>query len=237
MRGTARVEEKRIKVALARDLLQKNKTFASDLRSRFARQGLTVINLLGSPGAGKTTLLEASLPLLCRHYRVGVIEGDLYTSRDAERLARSGAAVIQINTEGACHLDAQLVGGVLEELPELDLLLIENVGNLVCPVGFDLGEDARAVVLSISEGDDKPEKYPQTFRTADAVILSKLDLLPYVSYDLPAVTATLAQLNPAASVIQLSATKESGLTPWLLWVESVVAKKRGGAEGCRQVCK
>jgi len=157
------------------------------------------------------------------------LRGDLYTTRDAERLAQSGAAVIQINTEGACHLDAQLVGGVLGELPELDLLLIENVGNLVCPVGFDLGEDARAVVLSISEGDDKPEKYPLTFQTANAVILSKLDLLPYVSYDLPAVLATLSHLNPAATVIQLSATKENGLTPWLEWVESVVAKKREGS--------
>ncbi|MBT9137138.1 MAG: Hydrogenase isoenzymes nickel incorporation protein HypB [Firmicutes bacterium] len=222
------MEEKKIKVALARDLLQKNKTLAVDLRTRFARQGLTVINLMGSPGAGKTTLLEASLPLLCRHYRVGVIEGDLYTTRDAERLAKSGVAVIQINTEGACHLDAHLVGGVLEELPELDLLLIENVGNLVCPVGFDLGEDARAVVLSISEGDDKPEKYPQTFRTAHAVILSKLDLLPYVSYDLTAVLVTLAHLNPAATVMQLSAIEESSLTPWLEWVESVVAKKKRG---------
>lgn len=229
--------EKKIKVALARDLLQKNKILANDLRARFARQGLAVINLLGSPGAGKTTLLEASLPLLCRHYRVGVIEGDLYTTRDAERLARSGAAVIQINTEGACHLDAQLVGGVLEELPELDLLLIENVGNLVCPVGFDLGEDARAVVLSISEGDDKPEKYPLTFQTAHAVILSKLDLLPYVSYDLPAVLATLAHLNSAATVMQLSATRESGLVPWLEWVEGVVAEKKGGAEKCRRVHK
>lgn len=226
--------EKKIKVALARDLLQKNKILAGDLRDRFARQGLAVINLLGSPGAGKTTLLEVSLPLLCRHYRVGVIEGDLYTTRDAERLARSGAAVIQINTEGACHLDAQLVGGVLEELPELDLLLIENVGNLVCPVGFDLGEDARAVVLSISEGDDKPEKYPLTFQTAHAVILSKLDLLPYVSYDLPAVLATLAHLNSAATVMQLSATRESGLVPWLEWVEGVVAEKKGGAEKCRR---
>ncbi|MHB1255967.1 MAG: hydrogenase nickel incorporation protein HypB [Dethiobacteraceae bacterium] len=225
------MEEKKIKikVALARDLLQRNKILAGDLRTRFAEQRLAVINLLGSPGAGKTTLLEASLPLLCGQYRVGVIEGDLYTTRDAERLARSGAAVIQINTEGACHLDAQLVGGVLEELPELDLLLIENVGNLVCPVGFDLGEDARAVVLSISEGDDKPEKYPQAFQTAQAVVLSKLDLLPYVSYDLPAVLATLAHLNPAATVMQLSATGKSGLAPWLEWVESVVAKKKRGS--------
>jgi hydrogenase nickel incorporation protein HypB len=223
-----------VKVALARELLQKNKLAAADLRAGFAQSRTTVINLLGSPGAGKTSLLESSLPELCRDYRVGVIEGDLFTARDAERLAGSGAAVVQINTEGGCHLDAQLVGGVLEELPELDLLFIENVGNLVCPVGFDLGEDARAVVLSIAEGDDKPEKYPQTFRTANAVILNKLDLLPYVSYDLTTVLATLKRLNPEAAVVQLSAVKRDNLAPWLNWVKSMVHLKRGGAERCHR---
>lgn len=218
-----------VKVALARELLQKNKLAAADLREGFARAGLAVINLLGSPGAGKTTLLEASLPLFCRDFRVGVIEGDLFTSRDAERLAGSGAAVVQINTEGGCHLDAQLVGGVLGDLPDMDLLFIENVGNLVCPAGFDLGEDARAVVLSITEGDDKPEKYPQTFRTADAVILNKTDLLPYVSYNLPDVLATLGRLNPAAAVLQVSAVKNQSLAPWLDWVGAVVSRKKGRA--------
>lgn len=220
--------ETKVKVALARDLLQKNKLAAADLRARFTQKKTTVINLLGSPGGGKTALLEASLPLFCRDYRVGVIEGDLFTARDAERLAGSGAAVVQINTEGGCHLDAQLVGGVLEELPELDLLFIENVGNLVCPVGFDLGEEARAVVLSVTEGDDKPEKYPQAFRSADAVILNKLDLLPYVSYDLAAVLATLKRLNPGAAVLQVSAVKNDNLAPWLDWVRNIVASKKGG---------
>jgi len=121
-----------------------------------------------------------------------------------------------------------MVGGVLEELPDLDLLLIENVGNLVCPVGFDLGEDARAVVLSVTEGDDKPEKYPQTFRTADAVVLNKLDLLPYVSYDLPAVLQALQWLNPEAALLQVSAVSKDTLAPWLDWVRSVVAAKRKG---------
>jgi hydrogenase nickel incorporation protein HypB len=222
--------EAKVKVALARDLLNKNKLAAADLRKGFAGAGLTVINILGSPGAGKTTLLEASLPQLCRDFRVGVIEGDLFTSRDAERLAGSGAAVVQINTEGGCHLDARLVGGVLDELPDLDLLFIENVGNLVCPAGFDLGEDARAVVLSITEGDDKPEKYPQTFRTADAVILNKTDLLPYVSYNLPDVLTTLGRLNPAAAVLQVSAVKNESLAPWLRWVRAVVSGKKEGSE-------
>lgn len=224
--------EMTIKVVLARELLQKNKLAAADLRAGFAQSKTTVINLLGSPGAGKTSLLESSLPLLCRDYRVGVIEGDLFTARDAERLAGSGAAVVQINTEGGCHLDAQLVGGVLRELPELDLLFIENIGNLVCPAGFDLGEDVRAVVLSITEGDDKPEKYPQTFRSADAVILNKFDLLPYVSFNLAAVLATLKRLNPEAAVLQVSAVKRDNLASWLDWVKTVMALKEGGCERC-----
>lgn len=227
-----------VKVKLARDLRAKNKMAAAELRSLFAGSGVFVLNILGSPGAGKTTLLEASLPRLAAHYRIAVIEGDLYTARDAERLAQNGVDVVQINTEGGCHLDAPMIGGAVRELPleQLDLLIIENVGNLVCPAGFDLGEDARAVVLSVTEGDDKPDKYPQIFAEADVIVLNKLDLLPYVRFDLRSVQNVLGSLNPAALVLPLSAVNGSGLDRWLDWVKQLAEKKkRGDHHGCEAV--
>ena len=224
-----------VKVKLARDLRAKNKMEAAQLRSLFKRHGVCVLNILGSPGAGKTTLLEESLPQLSTDMRIAVIEGDLYTARDAERLAQSNIEVIQINTEGGCHLDAPMIGGVVRDLPlsQLDLLIIENVGNLVCPAGFDLGEDARAVVLSVTEGDDKPEKYPQVFTEADIIILSKTDLLPYVPFNVRSAKDMLYSLNQQAPVLELSALKGDGFASWLDRVRQLVAeKKRGETYGC-----
>ncbi|MBT9137058.1 MAG: Hydrogenase isoenzymes nickel incorporation protein HypB [Firmicutes bacterium] len=222
-----------VKVRLARDLRAKNKLAAAELRTLFALHNVFVVNLQSSPGAGKTTLLEASLPLFCSTFRVGVIEGDLYTARDAERLLPHVSTVVQINTEGGCHLDASLIGGALNDLSlaELDLLIIENVGNLVCPAGFDLGEDVRVVLLSVTEGDDKPEKYPQMFREADMILLNKVDLLPYVRFDLSAVREELRQLNPLAPIMDVVAT-QGQLGGWVEWVKRMMTgKQRGESHG------
>jgi hydrogenase nickel incorporation protein HypB len=218
------------KIVLARQLTQKNSLLAAELRDSFAKKKITVINILGSPGAGKTSLLEASLPVLSKKYRIMVIEGDLYTSRDAERIAEYGTVVAQINTEGGCHLDAQMIGDVLSGMSgqEPDLLFIENIGNLVCPAAFDLGEDARVVVLSVSEGDDKPEKYPQIFRQAHYIILNKIDLLPYLDFNIDAVQIFLQKINSNAPVTQVAAAKGTGLDAWFGWLDEQVRLKKSG---------
>lgn len=223
-----------MKVFVVKDLLAANEEVARENRRLLDRFGLTVVNLIGGPGAGKTTLLEKTISLLGGHLRFGVIEGDIYTTRDAERLEKLGVEVVQINTAGACHLDAAMVGRVLRELPlaELDVLVVENVGNLVCPAEFDLGEDLKVAVLSVTEGSDKPAKYPLVFHQAKACVLTKLDLLPYTDFDLEGVKEEIARINPAIEVFPLSARTGEGMGAWCQWLSRQARMSRQSASGC-----
>ncbi|MDP2370684.1 hydrogenase nickel incorporation protein HypB [Rhodoferax sp.] len=203
-------------VRIEQDILSKNNAFAQANRQRLARQGIFALNLVSSPGSGKTTLLCKTIQMLGEQ-AVAVIEGDQQTSQDAERIRATGAPAIQINTGKGCHLDAHMVGQALTKLPLADgtLLMIENVGNLVCPAAFDLGETHKVVVLSVTEGEDKPIKYPDMFRAASVMLLNKIDLLPYLSYDVDAAIGFARRVNPRIRVIQVSATTGAGMDEWL----------------------
>jgi hydrogenase nickel incorporation protein HypB len=198
-------------IEINQDINALNNRIASDNRERFKTHGVYVINMMGSPGSGKTTLLENILPALDRHLNIAVIEGDLATRNDADRIKDLGIAAVQINTGGGCHLDA----GMIEEqtgkldLDMLDLIIIENVGNLVCPASFDLGEDMRMVVLSIAEGEDKPLKYPIAFLHADTAVITKLDLLPYVDADADMMKRYISDINPKAAIFETA--KNNGI--------------------------
>jgi hydrogenase nickel incorporation protein HypB len=220
-----------LKVILARDLLAANTDQAKQNRTIFERRQVAVVNLLSSPGAGKTTLLEKTLALLRGRVAAGVIEGDISTTRDAERIAGQDVPVVQINTGGICHLDARMVSRALPELPVagLDLLFIENVGNLVCPASFDLGEHRKAALLSVTEGSDKPAKYPAVFREAQAVVISKIDLLPYADFDLAACQNELREINPGLDIFATSAKTGEGLQEWAAWLEKLVTERKNFA--------
>lgn len=202
---------------------ENDKTAASN-RARFAANGVTTVNLMSSPGAGKTTLLRETLSRLAGEVRTGIIEGDIETSLDADRLAGFGAQISLINTGngfgGECHLDAPMIGSALPrlDLTTLDLLLIENVGNLVCPAEFDVGENARAMVYAITEGEEKPLKYPVMFRSCSLVVVNKTDLLPYLDFDLDTFLANLRQVNPDATALQVSARTGAGVDAWCDWL-------------------
>lgn len=217
-----------MKVFLARDMRETNSLAAQANRHLFERLGLPVVNLIGSPGAGKTTLLARTLERWGPEMTVGIIEGDIATARDAEILAPLARGVVQINTEGACHLEASWISTVLEQLPVagLDLLCIENVGNLVCPAEFDLGEDLKVAVLSTAEGGDKPSKYPLVFHEAGVVVITKMDLAPYVDFDLEAVTRQLQAINPHVQIFPLAATSGTGMEEWCRWLREWSGKKR-----------
>jgi hydrogenase nickel incorporation protein HypB len=219
-------------IDLERKVTEKNDLLAAELRRRFREARVYTLNLLSGPGAGKTSLLERSLPELSLSYQCLVVEGDLMTQNDAERIARLGVPSVQIQTRGTCHLDSRMVGTALEgvDLEALDLLLIENVGNLVCPTGFDLGEDLKVVVASVTEGADKPAKYPYIFERAGEVILNKIDLLPYVPFDQEAFTHALRSLNPAAPLFPVSCTTGEGLAAWCGWVRERVDRLRAGQQ-------
>ena len=216
-----------MKVRLGAPLLGANELIALRNRQRFAEQSMLVLNLLSSPGAGKTTILERSIELLGDTMRIGVIEGDLYTDADAKRIEQKGVRVIQINTEGGCHLDADMVNRAWVEMDAgpLDLLIIENVGNLVCPAEFDLGEDYKVVVLSTAEGNDKVLKYPLVFREAKAIILNKIDLLPYTDFSLDRFYSDLARINPDAPIFKVSGRSGDGMKDWEAWLSEEVKRK------------
>ena len=203
-------------VQIEQDILSKNNAFAQANRQRLARQGIFALNLVSSPGSGKTTLLCKTIQMLGGQ-AVAVIEGDQQTSQDAERIRATGASAIQINTGKGCHLDAYMVGQAMAKLALTDhtLLMIENVGNLVCPAAFDLGEAHKVVVLSVTEGEDKPIKYPDMFRAASVMLLNKIDLLPYLTYDVDAAIGYARRVNPRIRVIQVSATTGAGMDEWL----------------------
>jgi|SRR5579871_2108801 len=209
-------------VPLQRKVLNENDRIAAELRLRFAERGVLCLNLISSPGSGKTTLLERTLEHLPAETRVAVLTGDIQTENDAARLRRFGFPVRQITTGGTCHLDARMIDRALAEWAPgtFDLLLIENVGNLVCPASYDLGEAAKIVVLSVTEGEDKPLKYPAIFFKSDLMVLSKLDLLPYVPFNLAAAEDNARRIHPSIETIKLSCLTGVGVGEWLKWIEA-----------------
>lgn len=210
-------------------VMARNDDFASTVRARLASAGIPSLNLLSSPGAGKTALLEATLQRLGDALRIAILTGDVQTQNDADRLARHTDRLVQaVVTGGACHLDAsQILDGLdAVNLNDTDLLIVENVGNLVCPSHWDLGEDAKVVVMSTTEGEDKPLKYPSAFQRASVVVLNKIDLLPYVPYDAELAIRNALSINPALSVFRTSARTGEGLDAWCEWLSAMVAERR-----------
>lgn len=210
-----------MKIKLEADVLKDNNLAAAYNRKRFKNHKTLVINIMSSPGAGKTTLLEETINALRDDFTVAVIEGDLATDRDAERLRSLGVKTIQINTVGGCHLDARMIAKTLLEfeLEDIDILFVENIGNLVCPSGYDLGQDYKVVVLSVPEGNDKIPKYPVMFRRTDLTIINKVDLLPYVSFSVEEAEKDLETINPEALLMVLSAKTGEGLEGWINWIK------------------
>jgi len=219
-----------VEIEVERRVLEANDRLAADNRRLLEKKGVFVVNIMSSPGAGKTTLLERTAAGLKGEFNLAVIEGDIQTTTDADRIAAQGVAAVQINTAGACHLDAQMVGQALDalELDGVDLLIIENVGNLVCPAEFDLGERAKVMLLSTPEGEDKPAKYPLMFRLCEVLIINKTDLLPYLPFSLEAVRREVARINPQMEIFEVSALKNQGLEAWLDWLRAGVAGVRAG---------
>ena len=222
-------------VRIEQDILGKNNAYATANRRHFAEHGLFAVNLVSSPGSGKTTLLVKTIERLkemAPNLPVAVVEGDQQTSNDADRIRATGAPAIQVNTGKGCHLDAHMVGHALERLnlPDDSLLMIENVGNLVCPAAFDLGEAHKVVILSVTEGEDKPLKYPDMFHAADLMILNKVDLLPYLNFDVAKCVDFARRVNPKLEVMQVSATSGLGLDAWLHWLLAGLAQAKGARE-------
>ena len=215
-------------ISIEEDLLAKNNRLANRNRALFQQQGLLVLNLVSSPGSGKTTILETTLTDLKDEIGFAVLEGDQQTSNDADRIAATGVPAHQINTGAGCHLDAHMVGHGVEhfDLTSTDVLMIENVGNLVCPAAFDLGEDAKVAVLSITEGEDKPLKYPQMFRASKLMLINKLDLLPHLRFDLEKCREYARRVNPQIEIIELSCYSREGLDIWYAWLRAHSAAKR-----------
>lgn len=217
--------------ALGINLLHANQDGADHNRAHFDHWGITCLNLMSSPGAGKTALLEKTLAALTPHLTIAVIEGDMTTELDADRLRQYGVPVIAINTGRSCHLDSKMVAGGLHRLEQehdphqFDLVLVENVGNLVCPAEFEVGEHAKVALLSITEGEDKPLKYPIMFQEADCLLITKTDLAPYLDVDLHQIAANVRQMNPHVTIIPVSAKTGEGLDAWYEWVRATVAAK------------
>ncbi len=216
-----------MQIPVVRNILEANDRIAGQLKKLFAEKGILVLNLMSSPGAGKTSLLERTLTDLAPEMRMAVIEGDLQTDNDARRVAATGAQAVQVNTEGGCHLDGSMVMEALNsiDLDGLDILFVENVGNLVCPAEFSVGEDFNVALLSVAEGDDKPEKYPLLFHISAVMVLNKTDLLPYVDFDLEKATAHAKKLNEDIAVFPVSCRSGEGLNAWYDWLRAARAGK------------
>lgn len=218
-----------MQIPVVRNILEANEKLAAKIRSDLAERKILALNLISSPGAGKTTLLEDTLRALTPEFKMAVIEGDLQTDNDARRVAATGAQAVQINTEGGCHLNSNLVMEAINniDLEGVDILFIENVGNLVCPVEFDCGEDAKVGILSVAEGDDKPEKYPLLFHLAKAMLLNKIDLLPYVDFDVERATKGACKLNADLAIFEVSARTGQGMEAWYDWLRKMRKIKLG----------
>ena len=219
-------------VRIEQDILGKNNRYAEGNRKHFAEHGIFTVNLVSSPGSGKTTLLVKTIEMLKGQAQVAVVEGDQQTSHDADRIRATGAPAIQVNTGKGCHLDAHMVGHALEHLalPDDSLLMIENVGNLVCPAAFDLGEAHKVVILSVTEGEDKPLKYPDMFHAADLMILNKVDLLPYLDFDVAQCVDYAHRVNSKLKVLQVSATSGQGMEDWLAWLLAGLGEARAARQ-------
>jgi hydrogenase nickel incorporation protein HypB len=217
-----------MKVKVLKNILEANLQTAQKNQRLLESHGILAVNIMASPGAGKTSLILKTIEGLGKEVKVGVIEGDIASTVDADRISQAGVAVVQINTGGGCHLDANMVANALEnmDLGEMDLLFIENVGNLVCPAGFKLGEQKRVVLASIPEGDDKPHKYPIMFSEAEAIVINKTDLLPYLEFDLGAFKGTVGGLNHSAAIFELSAKTGHGFDAWLTWLRDGIKQVR-----------
>ena len=215
-------------ITIERKVLEKNDAIAETNRAEFSKHNVLVINLVSSPGSGKTSLVEAMLTQLRGKLWIAVIEGDVQTDLDAQRVAKFGVPVVQIVTRGGCHLEANLIRDALAsiDLLALDLLIIENVGNLVCPSNYDLGEAFKVVLISTTEGDDKPLKYPAMFRNASVLIINKVDLLPYVNCSMETLRSNALQINPALKVFETSCTKNTGVDEWCAWLVEEVGKRK-----------
>ncbi len=218
---------KKKEILVLEELLGSNKKIATEIRKKLEERGILTINLLSSPGSGKTTLLEKMSEKLKSSYKMAVIEGDIETERDAERIRAKGIPAWQIITGGACHLEAKMVGKLFPEIPaDLDFLFIENVGNLVCPASYDLGETIRCVLLSVPEGDDKPKKYPKAFTTSDCLIISKSDLLPVLPFDLEHARKEALETNPKLKIFTTSALKDSGIDELIAYFVAALKELR-----------
>ena len=216
-----------MRIAVVKNILDANSRIARENRKLFDTKGITVINLMSSPGAGKTTLLEQLGKHFQKKLKIGVIEGDIQTTLDAERVAAAGLKAVQIETDGACHLDANMIQNALNDidLEELDLLVIENVGNLVCPAEFNVGEDHKVMMLSVTEGDDKPYKYPLMFKESRVLLISKIDLLPHLRCDIAKIKEAARSINPGLIIFEISAYTGQGLDAWYSWIQEQTAGK------------
>ncbi len=217
-----------MKVPVVKNILDANDRIAGENRSLFDSHGLYVINLMSSPGAGKTTLVEKTIQALWARYRIGVIEGDIQDTYDADRIAALDIPVVQINTGGGCHIDGNMVREALPglNLAELDLLIVENVGNLVCPAEFRIGEDVKVMLLSTPEGADKPAKYPLMFHESAALIINKTDLIPYVDFDMTTAKKASLAINPKLAIFEVSCKTGEGLEKWCAWLDARIRSAR-----------
>jgi hydrogenase nickel incorporation protein HypB len=217
-----------MKISVVKNILEANQRIAEENRRSFSQNKLLVINLMSSPGAGKTSLLEKTIQALKGEFRVGVVEGDIQSTYDAERIGQTGAPVVQINTGGACHLDSNMVQEALKnlDLGRLELLFIENVGNLVCPAEFNLGEDFKAMILSVAEGDDKPLKYPLMFHESKVLLINKIDLLPFCECNPDLIEERAKKINPTLNIFRVSCRTGEGLDRWTSWVKDQISQRK-----------
>jgi hydrogenase nickel incorporation protein HypB len=213
-----------LKITVVKNILEANERIAEENRKLFQEKDVTVINLMSSPGAGKTSLLERTIDTLGNRIRIGVVEGDIESTQDAERISKKGVQAVQINTGGACHLDGNMVRDALPafDLSKLDLLMVENVGNLVCPAEFNMGEDHKVMILSVAEGDDKPAKYPLMFHESSVLLINKVDLLPYVDCSVERIKEVSLGIHPKLEIFEISCKTGEGIDRWSEWLLSQI---------------
>lgn len=219
-------------INLAQPILDKNERLAQENRERFEKHGVFVIDLLSSPGSGKTSTILATINALKDTYNIAVIEGDIASDVDAQTIKEAGCPAVQINTGGVCHLESNMIKKAIDvlDLENIDLIILENVGNLVCPVDFYLGEDLKVMILSVPEGDDKPLKYPGVFQAAKAIIVNKIDTLPVFDFDMEEFEDEIANLNPQAPIFKISATKGTGVEEWAAWLKQKIEEAKAKAK-------